>query len=398
MTVGIITLTAEQTEFIGELAKLIHSKLVHSRISEWKQFVSAWKKGFKEPFEKISSYISSYEDDPNLNDLQTNEIQNELYRMSRSNYECVNALDSYMSQYYGLDYTTSPADIAEEIVQMCKEFSSVRVKFDSDRCPRCLYVTTDDITLETPDGHKVHLGKFDVQLNVMLKDRNLTFKAIKPNYPIYQQRMYAGQIANGSISQLNPHPHIRGVKLCEGDATAALTAAWKSGRFCDLFMMISAILNTYNPTSPYFRLEEWDRVKCQSCRGFYTADEMVGCSYCDGIMCPDCARNNTCSICGKIICNQHTGRRKVVQCNKCGEQVCITHYLSIRKHKCFKEIKEGWLADAQKTREMIPLLAMTAERSKEEEELQRIIEEERRIAIAEATGQDPGPTGYRNRM
>jgi hypothetical protein len=50
------------------------------------------------------------------------------------------------------------------------------------------------------------------------------------------------------------HPHVKSNGLCAGDATVPIQAALQDGRICDAMLLVNAVLQHYNPASPYVSL------------------------------------------------------------------------------------------------------------------------------------------------
>ncbi len=224
---------------------------------------------------------------------------------------------------------------------------------------------TKNISLQVPNSnHMVDLGPFEIRLfykpirNYSDRDRIYSYKviALEPCYPLTQRG------GRGS----NPHPHINHTTLCEGEATTVLSRALNDFRLCDFFLLINSTLNCYNPRSPHYRLEKWDRARCRQCGEYIVEEELVQCSYCESKMCSECAIIYTCAICNKLICSHHTGQRKIRKCNKCNQYICLQHYKSIRKHSCFKEIKEERIEVAKERLKLIEEIGTIRARIAEE--------------------------------
>jgi len=94
----------------------------------------------------------------------------------------------------------------------------------------------------------INLGRFriDIRLGQLpMRDgrRPYSVVALEPNVT--------------SVGSLTPHPHVRGSELCEGEAQASLSESWNSGRFADAVRLIHTVLLTYNPSSPFQKIEVW---------------------------------------------------------------------------------------------------------------------------------------------
>ena len=137
----------------------------------------------------------------------------------------------------------------------------------------------------------VRLGRFRLELYVdRLRDRQdvtvVDCVALDPN--------------PASTSDDTTHPHVQNNVLCAGDATMPLQAALRQGRVCDAFLLINAVLHTYNGASPYVSLDDWFGMACADCG--YTTDEesMYRCENCEQHICDNCV--GTCDGCDASYC------------------------------------------------------------------------------------------------
>jgi hypothetical protein len=97
-----------------------------------------------------------------------------------------------------------------------------------------------------------------------------------------------------------PHPHVYGVDLCAGDATGPVERALHGGRFAEAFLLIRAVLGTYNPDSPYVRLEQWDGSPCRDCGERVREEDVYRCEGCDADLCSGCS--TSCTVCDSTRC------------------------------------------------------------------------------------------------
>lgn len=186
-------------------------------------------------------------------------------------------------------------DVLAELRQIHDEFGGYTYR------PRdaTLAVRTEDITLEG-----VALGPFEIRLDLSLLSKSVT------------HRPY-------SVTALDPrpaaaeedvtHPHVRDELLCEGNASAPITAALLSGRLCDFFVLVRSVLSTYNASSPYIRLDEWSGVACHDC-GEIDA-EATHCRSCEYEYCGQCS--SYCDTCEEPACGSC-----VETCPACRGRVC----------------------------------------------------------------------------
>jgi hypothetical protein len=129
------------------------------------------------------------------------------------------------------------SDILAELSQIDQELG----EYQFDLNERTISVITEPITLDD-----ITLGPFEIklfidQINKLYTESSYRIIALEPNP--------AG--ADSSIT----HPHVSSERLCEGDGCVSIKKALEQGRFCDFFTMIVSILQTYNPDSPYIRLD-----------------------------------------------------------------------------------------------------------------------------------------------
>ena len=186
----------------------------------------------------------------------------------------------------------------EELRQVSREFGNLTITADR------VSVRTEPITLEH-QGISVALGPFDLVLEyprgaLAARGGNRVFdlriRAVEPN-PAHD---------HDDIT----HPHVRGNSLCEGEAAAAIRYALDEGRLADVFAIVDATLHTYNPGSPYVKIERWTAIVCPLC-GQRTLDTAV-CSDCGAQVCTSCIA--TCGVCGQQACKNCIGT-----CACCGD-------------------------------------------------------------------------------
>ena len=205
------------------------------------------------------------------------------------------------------------AETLAELTQLETEFDQ-QVVFELGN--QTLSVTTEPIELEG-----VFLGAFTIQLKLArLRDtshsRCYSVIADEPN----------PASGNDHVT----HPHVSHDEMCEGDAGTPIRAALAQGRLCDFFILVRSVLQTYNPESPYIRLDEWDGTPCHDCGTSMCSDETYFCEVCEHDFCSDCM--SSCHVCGESSCrecletcpscDEHVCDRCLTTCDKCGKSMC----------------------------------------------------------------------------
>ncbi len=220
-------------------------------------------------------------------------------------------LQSYQSRAVA-ERTLRPvplADVVRDLEALEEEFPSVELTFRPDR----ITVETEPVEL---GGHD--LGPFRIVLD--LAD-------LQEAYP-YQ--VIAVDPRPSGINPDVPHPHVSGVRLCEGEGRQALRHALRTGRLLDFFVLVRQVLNTYNDASAYVRLDEWEGIACHDCGVSVESDMAYGCTACGGNLCGDCALScRTCdeSFCGGCLtdcqeCDESFCRSCVRSCADCDRRCC----------------------------------------------------------------------------
>jgi len=111
------------------------------------------------------------------------------------------------------------------------------------------------------------------------------------------------------------HPHVLKTELCAGDATVPLQRALDDGRFPEAFLMIRAVLTTYNRGSPYVPIEQWSGVPCSDCGCRVGDEERYSCEGCDNDSCDRCS--GSCDRCMSSRCSQCLS-----DCDLCHSSCC----------------------------------------------------------------------------
>ena len=176
--------------------------------------------------------------------------------------------------------------------------------------------TTNKIVFE-----EIDLGRF----RITYEPRRFTFavEALEPN-PAYGQ---------DSIT----HPHVRRGRICLGERNIpGLRALGTTGNFLLVRRTIDSILNTYNPGSPYVKLENWVMRHCPIC-GRNTARPLRHCAGCDNNACTMCARyvggngdnggyycRDCAGLCCSCDCNFLTDDLSTCDCPHCNDNHCMS--------------------------------------------------------------------------
>jgi hypothetical protein len=166
---------------------------------------------------------------------------------------------------------------------------------------KTISVVTEPVTLED-----VYLGPFEIRLSIdtlqkVGTDRPYKVIALEPN-------------PSGTDSYVT-HPHVNSDMLCEGDGDAAIQKALEEGRLCDFFLLVTGILQTYNPHSPYVSMEDWEGSSCYDCGCSMSSEDRYYCEFCGNEYCTDCS--SYCQKCDTTIC-----LGCAYSCPSCNEPVC----------------------------------------------------------------------------
>ena len=196
--------------------------------------------------------------------------------------------------------------IHEELRQSQQEFG----RLEYDPTENTLSVYTEPIELED-----LFLGDFQIQLHLAglaeLRDGNML-------------RVIAMDPHPASCNDTVTHPHVSEEFLCAGDASVPIQAALGNGRICDFFLLVRSVLETYNPSSPYVAVSDWEGVSCYECGYTIPPDDNYYCESCENTHCEDCI-----SCCGS--CNTYLCRQCMSSCFACEESYC---------ESCLKECTE----------------------------------------------------------
>jgi len=189
----------------------------------------------------------------------------------------------------------NPRQVYEELLATRDEFDD----FEFDLRQQTLSVTTDSITLE-----ETLLGRFRIVLDFANLSANVCYRVV-------------AETPHPAASQLDAtHPHVMNERLCEGDGGAALEEALRTGRMCDFFQIINLTLQTYNASSAYASLNEWEEgAECRACGDRLSEDDSYCCDDCGATTCENCC--TCCQHCGVSACDSC-----IQSCPNCGEKSC----------------------------------------------------------------------------
>lgn len=203
-------------------------------------------------------------------------------------------------------------DLLDDLAKIRQDFG----EYEFFRDEPMLAVSTPAITLKGLD-----LGRFRIELNVLPLGR-------RTNKNIYELRTLDLKCAasNGGVS----HPHVLYGHLNAREFTEPIRDAKMAGRIADLFHLIVAALETYDPTTAYVKIDDWHKVFCNQCHQELPEGLRMFCEGCDEwccqrcrLECPDCGKHvcqdcqSICPLCGKILC--HTC---ITTCATCGASAC----------------------------------------------------------------------------
>ena len=202
--------------------------------------------------------------------------------------------------------------VYEELNQSREEFGRLQYNADEDT----LSVFTEVIELQ---GY--FLGDFEIRLQIsklaQMQEGNIFNVIALDPHPA---------ATNDSVT----HPHVSDEHLCAGDANAAIHSAIANGRICDFFMLVRSVLETYNPSSPYVSLDDWEGITCYECGYTASEDSSFCCESCDNTYCDECmsyCRSCDTSLCQACLrscqfCEEPCCEGCMQSCSECEEPLC----------------------------------------------------------------------------
>ena len=201
--------------------------------------------------------------------------------------------------------------IFEDLLALEEEFG----EYEIDLKAKSISVVTESIMLEG-----VYLGSFEIRLEFADMNSDSPF-----HYQVFAQDPQP-PITDDAVT----HPHVQSDNVCEGDARMPIRRALEQGRLLDFFVLVSRLLRTYNPESPYVALSDWHSAECSDCADVVTTDEQTHCTSCENRLCRQCA--NSCTDCSSSFCHDCSTRCEICrddccesclkECGLCGSSCC----------------------------------------------------------------------------
>ena len=201
--------------------------------------------------------------------------------------------------------------IFEDLLALEEEFG----EYEIDLKAKSISVVTESIMLEG-----VYLGSFEIRL---------AFADLNSDSPFHYQ-VFAQDPQPPITDDAVTHPHVQSDNVCEGDARMPIRRALEQGRLLDFFVLVSRLLRTYNPESPYVALSDWHSAECSDCADVVTTDEQTHCTSCENRLCRQCA--NSCTDCSSSFCHDCSTRCEICrddccesclkECGLCGSSCC----------------------------------------------------------------------------
>ena len=181
----------------------------------------------------------------------------------------------------------SANELLADLGQLRHEFGGLDVRWGEEEAGMMVCADTEPVTLEG-----VYLGDFSVRLNVDL------LEAGRADASVFQAVALDPHPA--SSSETTTHPHVRDDYLCAGEASEPIATALREGRVADAFLLVRSVLTTYNRSSPFIALADWEGSECADCGGTFPPEDLYSCDHCDGSFCESCT--GCCSGCGAVSC------------------------------------------------------------------------------------------------
>jgi len=147
----------------------------------------------------------------------------------------------------------------------------------------------------------------------------------------------------------NPHPHVQGISLCEGEGKPAIAAAIQHGRISEFFVLVRQILRTYNEQSAYRQLSDWHGVDCAACGDSVSTEDVYSCDTCRCNLCHDCeyscntCQSSMCCECRQICtgCDDYHCADCLTRCSDCGKSFCHDCHTDGRCTSCLEAEDEA---------------------------------------------------------
>ena len=201
--------------------------------------------------------------------------------------------------------------IYEDLLALEEEFG----EYNIDLKTKSISVVTEPIVLEG-----VYLGAFEIQLELAELNSDSPF-----HYQVFAQDPQP-PITDDAVT----HPHVQSDNVCEGDARVPIRRALEQGRLLDFFVLVSRLLRTYNPESPYVALSDWHSAECSECADVVTSEEQTHCTNCENRLCRQCA--NRCVDCSSSFCHDCATRCEICRDDCC--ESCLKECVLCRSSSC----------------------------------------------------------------
>lgn len=198
------------------------------------------------------------------------------------------------------------ADVYRDLLDLTQEFGELRYEREANQ----LILRTEHIELD-----EIELGRFEIRLDLKRRHAETAYRivALDPN-------------AAASRPEL-VHPHVLDENLCAGDGRQAIKAALAAGRLFDFFQLVTAVLTTYNPESPYLELDDWFSQACHDCGALTNEESGSCCPECNAWLCCEC--ESICEACGEYSC-----QRCLATCGSCEQPCCAACLRSCQQSFC----------------------------------------------------------------
>ncbi|QDU05534.1 hypothetical protein V6x_52720 [Gimesia chilikensis] len=235
------------------------------------------------------------------------ELTREVFQLSRQLVTLQQELESAADDKPVPETST----IYEDLLALEEEFG----EYDIELKTKSISVVTEPIVLEG-----VYLGAFEIRLE---------FTDLNSDAP-FQYQVFAQDPQSPITDDAVTHPHVQSDIVCEGDARVPIKSSLEQGRLLDFFVLVSRLLHTYNPESPYVALSDWHSAECSDCADVVTTDEQTHCTSCENRLCRQCA--NSCTDCSFSFCHDCSTRCEICrddccesclkECGLCGSSCC----------------------------------------------------------------------------
>lgn len=244
-------------------------------------------------------------------DLATLKLERELKSGIAQLIQQLTALHSDLSSGSSQQQISSIKELYAELQALEEEFGEVNL----DQREQSISISTAPIELEG-----VYLGPFEIHLNYA----NLKMENGSP------YRVIARDPHPAFTNDCVTHPHVQSDVVCEGDGRQVIRRSLEQGRLFDFFTMVTSLLRTYNPDSPYVALSDWDSVECTECADVIAANSQTRCDNCEITLCTGCAKDCSdcdCPFCHECLsycdsCHSHCCSSCLRQCIQCHADCC----------------------------------------------------------------------------